>query len=113
MNGYIFVIPVGSNIEKRDIPFMTIGLIAVNTLVFLRQFIAFAGAGSAEPAWQGEMDFFNKFGLIPDELAEFKILGLITYMFLHGGMMHLLGNMIMLYAFGPAIEYGLGRSPDC
>lgn len=105
----MFILPVGNNIEKRDIPFVTIGLIVVNVIVFLHQTSAFMQAGSCELAWQGEMDFFNQFGLIPAELAEYKLLGLMTHMFVHAGIMHLLGNMVMLYAIGPAVEYGLGR----
>jgi membrane associated rhomboid family serine protease len=34
--------------------------------------------------------------------------GLVTYMFLHGGFMHLLFNMLMLFFFGPRLEYRLG-----
>ena len=105
----MFILPVGNNIEKRDIPFVTIGLIVVNVIVFLHQTSAFMQAGSSELAWQGEMDFFNQFGLIPAELAEYKLLGLMTHMFVHAGIIHLLGNMVMLYAIGPAVEYGLGR----
>jgi len=67
----MFILPVGNNIEKRDIPFVTIGLIVVNVIVFLHQTSAFMQAGSSELAW--------------------------------------LGNMVMLYAIGPAVEYGLGR----
>ena len=105
----MLILPVGNNIEKRDIPFMTIGLIVVNVLVFLHQTSAFMQAGSGELAWQGEIDFYNQFGLIPAELAQYKLLGLATHMFVHAGIMHLIGNMVMLYAIGPAVEYGLGR----
>ena len=49
------------------------------------------------------------FGLIPSELGEFQILGLITHMFVHAGLFHIVGNMLMLYAFGPALEHGFGR----
>ena len=105
----MIIIPVGNNIEKRDIPFMTIGLIVANVLVFLHQTSAFMQAGSGELAWQGEIDFYNQFGLIPAELAQYKLLGLMTHMFVHAGLFHLIGNMVMLYAIGPAVEYGLGR----
>ena len=105
----MIIIPVGNNIEKRDIPFMTIGLIVANVLVFLHQTSAFMQAGSGELAWQGELDFYNQFGLIPAELAQYKLLGLMTHMFVHAGLFHLIGNMVMLYAIGPAVEYGLGR----
>lgn len=105
----MFIIPVGNNIEKRDVPFVTIGLIAVNVLVFLLQLSQFVDAGSREAGLESDSEFFHQFGLIPSELAEFQVLGLITYMFVHAGVFHLLGNMFMLYVFGPAIEYGMGR----
>jgi len=105
----MFIIPVGNNIEKRDIPYVTISLIAMNVLVFLYQLSHFMAAGSQELAFQWEADFISQSGLIPEEFAQFQVLGLVTYMFVHGGAMHLIGNMVMLYAFGPAIEYGLGR----
>lgn len=105
----MFIIPVGNNIEKRDVPYVTIGLIAVNALIFLLQLSQFMEAGSREAGLQSEAEFFKQFGLIPAELAKFQVIGLITYMFVHGGLFHLLGNMFMLYVFGPAIEYGMGR----
>ena len=105
----MFILPVGNNIQKRDIPFVTIGLIVVNVIVFLHQTSALMQAGSNELALQGEIDFYNQFGLIPTELAQYKLLGLMTHMFVHAGIMHLIGNMVMLYAIGPAVEYGLGR----
>ena len=40
--------------------------------------------------------------------AHVRPWGLVTYMFLHGGFMHLLFNMIMLFFFGPRLEYRLG-----
>jgi membrane associated rhomboid family serine protease len=45
-------------------------------------------------------------GLIP---AEFSVIDLVTYMFLHGGWLHLLGNMFFLYLTGPFVEDAWGR----
>ena len=41
--------------------------------------------------------------------AEFVPLTLITSLFLHGGLMHLAGNMLFLYIFGDNVEHRLGR----
>ena len=41
--------------------------------------------------------------------AEFSLVTLITSLFLHGGLMHLAGNMLFLYIFGDNVEYRLGR----
>ncbi|MCJ7582462.1 MAG: rhomboid family intramembrane serine protease [Candidatus Aminicenantes bacterium] len=49
---------------------------------------------------------YRKWGYIP---AEKNIFGLLTYMFIHGGFLHLLGNLIMLYLMGPFIEDVWGR----
>jgi membrane associated rhomboid family serine protease len=49
---------------------------------------------------------FRRFGLVP---AELKPLALITYQFLHGGLLHLLGNMFFLFLAGPFIEDVWGR----
>lgn len=49
---------------------------------------------------------YRKWGYIP---AERKSSGLITYMFIHGGWLHLLGNLLLLYLMGPFIEDVWGR----
>jgi membrane associated rhomboid family serine protease len=49
---------------------------------------------------------FRRFGLVP---AELKPLALISYQFLHGGLLHLLGNMFFLFLAGPFIEDVWGR----
>ncbi len=41
--------------------------------------------------------------------AEFSLISLFTSLFLHGGLMHLAGNMLFLYIFGDNVEYRLGR----
>ena len=46
------------------------------------------------------------FGFVP---AEVKAHALLTYMFMHGSFMHLLGNMIFLWLVGCVLEIGLGR----
>lgn len=55
-------------------------------------------------------NFFNKFGLIPDNLFKnAALLSLITYIFIHGGIAHLLGNMWFLWLFGNNVEYNMGK----
>jgi membrane associated rhomboid family serine protease len=50
------------------------------------------------PLWRG--------GLVP---AEPRIVALFTHMFLHGGWLHLIGNMLVLYLAGPFLEDAWGR----
>ncbi len=47
-----------------------------------------------------------KYGFRP---AEFSPITLISSLFLHGGLMHLAGNMLFLFIFGDNVEYRLGR----
>ena len=49
---------------------------------------------------------YVKWGYIP---AEKNLWGLLAYMFIHGGFLHLLGNMLLLYLMGPFIEDVWGR----
>jgi membrane associated rhomboid family serine protease len=78
-------------------PVVTILLIVVNILVFLFEF-------SLDPETQN--GFIAAYGLIPD---QFHFSNVITSMFLHGGWMHVLGNMWFLWIFGDNIEDILGH----
>jgi len=49
---------------------------------------------------------YRKWGFIP---AKKSFIGLLTYMFIHGGWLHLLGNLLLLYLTGPFIEDVWGR----
>jgi len=49
---------------------------------------------------------YRKYGFIP---AQKSFIGLVTYMFIHGGWMHLIGNLLLLYLTGPFIEDVWGR----
>ena len=62
-------------------PVVTVLLIVVNILVFLFEV-------SLEPFARNE--FFTTYGMVPN---QFSFLSVLTSMFLHGGWMHVLGNM--------------------
>ncbi|HEA65159.1 MAG TPA: rhomboid family intramembrane serine protease, partial [Candidatus Aminicenantes bacterium] len=49
---------------------------------------------------------YRKYGYIP---AQKNWIGLVTYMFIHGGWLHLIGNLLLLYLTGPFIEDVWGR----
>jgi len=55
------------------------------------------------------IDLGAKLGLYSIYSDSFLPYQFFTYMFLHGGMMHLLGNMIGLFFFGPLLEQFLGQ----
>src|SRR5450755_413617 len=79
-------------------PVVTIVLIALNLLVFL--FEASLGPSSRNA-------LIEYYGLVPD---QFRLSAIFTSMFLHGGWMHVLGNMWFLWIFGDNIEDILGHA---
>jgi membrane associated rhomboid family serine protease len=99
------LIPIGDNIDRRDFPVVPILLIVANVFVFAFEYRLLSGASMAT-----SRAFFTQWGLVPSALAEGKgVITLFTHMFMHGGLMHLLGNMMFLWAFSCSLEIGLGR----
>ena len=81
-------------------PFVTYSIIAVNIVVFLFQFhIMGNNPHSAQ-------NMIYRFGFVPN---EFNPINIMTSMFMHGGMGHIIGNMWFLYIFGDNIESILGH----
>jgi membrane associated rhomboid family serine protease len=78
-------------------PVVTMLIIALNVLVFLFEI-------SLDP-WTRNA-FIGTYGLVPE---HFTIENIFTSMFLHGGWMHLIGNMWFLWIFGDNIEDILGH----
>jgi membrane associated rhomboid family serine protease len=90
--------PVSDVIPSRTVPFVTVGLIAVNVLVFFYQ-VSLGG---------GELRvFMASYAVIP---AWFWWPSLFTSQFLHGGWMHILWNMVYLWIFGDNVEDQLGHA---
>ena len=90
------MIPLRDSIPSQSKPVMTITIIAVNALVFLHQI-------TLDPYSLNE--YFFTWGLVP---AHFHLLNVFTGMFIHGGWMHILGNMWFLWIYGDNIEDILG-----
>jgi rhomboid family protein len=78
-------------------PVVTIALIVINLLIFFFEF-------SLGPRYRDA--FIATYGMVPD---EFSFQSLLTSMFLHGGWMHVLGNMWFLWIFGDNVEDILGH----
>ena len=76
-------------------PFVTYGIIGLNILVFWAQFFVY-----------GNERLISTFAFVP---YEFKLFTLFTSMFMHGGLMHIIGNMWFLYIFGDNVESILGH----
>jgi len=103
------VIPIKDENPGRTFPLVTISIIVVNVAVFLYQLTL--------PVKQQE-GFVMTYGLIPAVVTRQAdisgsgfppILTLVTSQFLHGGIFHLLGNMLYLWIFGNNIEDVLGK----
>jgi rhomboid family protein len=92
--------PVRDVIPSQTVPVATIGLIAINSLVFLHEFSLVAYSPAALDS------FIEIYGFIP---AAFTIPTIFTSMFLHGSWMHLFGNMLSLWIFGDNVEDRLGH----
>jgi membrane associated rhomboid family serine protease len=110
------MIPLKDDVPSRSVPVVTIALIALNVLAFFYQFsLGFdAGEGSATA---GEA-FVYEFGAIPCRLTgscaapgEFPnpAVTVLTSMFLHGGLLHIAGNMLYLWIFGDNVDDTLGH----
>lgn len=106
------MIPLRDANPTRRTPVVTITLIAINVAVFLVEL-------SVEAGGPADLDaFFGRWGAVPaaitaaveaGEPLSAATLGILTSLFLHGGWLHLAGNMLFLWIFGNNIEDRLGR----
>ena len=104
------MIPLWDNIPRSRWPLITLALIAVNCFVFLQEL-------ASPPAAQEHL--FAAFAMVPAHTTAFLrgapigfsggILPMFTSMFMHGGWMHLIGNMWFLWIFGDNVEDRLGH----
>jgi membrane associated rhomboid family serine protease len=131
------VIPVYDSNPTRRRPYVTWALIAVNVVTFLLSPVA-RGPIIGEPSTAQlcrQQAYFLEYGAIPAELTSnrpldytygaaagrdrcFRVppdyrkrpwLSALTTMFVHGGWLHLLGNMLFLWVFGNNVEDRFGR----
>jgi membrane associated rhomboid family serine protease len=79
-------------------PAVTILIIGANAVMFIFELIK----GQA---------FIVRWSLTPSEIASGKnLITILSAMFMHGGWLHIIGNMVYLWAFGPEIEDQMGRA---
>jgi hypothetical protein len=102
------MIPLRDTTPTRNYPVVNTTIIGINVVVFVIQFLQGAEINR----------FIYIYGLVParytlPQIAEYftpgqQVFSLISFMFLHGGVWHILGNMWSLYIFGDNVEDHLG-----
>ncbi len=104
------MIPLKDSNPTERFPIITVVFIALNILVFLYQ----ASLGDDAVA-----SFIGAFSLVPARLLHAGTMlpgpvpvgiTIFTSQFLHGGLLHLIGNMLYLWIFGNNVEDAMGRS---
>jgi membrane associated rhomboid family serine protease len=92
--------PVGDdNSQLRTFPYVTTTLIVLNVLIFLLELA-------------GGDQFIVKWAFVPARFSAEPAANAITIfssMFMHGGWMHLIGNMLFLWIFGDNVEDRIGH----
>jgi membrane associated rhomboid family serine protease len=106
------MIPLKDMTPRRSFPLMTLLLIAANTAVFIHQISLPPRAADA---------FIMTYALVPSKISMAlasqhyilvqALVPLFTCMFLHGGWLHIIGNMWFLWIFGANVEDRLGALP--
>ena len=94
------LIPIRTDYRMRSTPWVNYALLVSNIVLFL------AGLNSRTP--EGYARVRHELHLLLDPEAP-QLHQFFTYMFLHGDLWHLLGNMLFLWVFGPAINDRLGN----
>jgi membrane associated rhomboid family serine protease len=102
------MIPLRDTTPTKNYPVVNNVIIGINVVIFLVQL-------SLGPGWQ---KFVYIYGLVPARYsipqisayfsAPHQVFSFVSFMFLHGGFWHLLGNMWSLYIFGDNVEDRLG-----
>lgn len=103
------MIPIRDRNPSGTFPYVTIGIIIINVLIFLYELSLGSGLG----------EFIMEFGVVPLKVSYYSQASDLTFintffpfissMFLHGGFIHLIGNMWFLWIFGDNIEDKLGH----
>jgi membrane associated rhomboid family serine protease len=114
-----------SDIASKQIPFITMMLILANVCMFTKSYMLEVQAARESQAnymdvikgndystenEDAAIEFFDQYGFQMSDFENGEYYSLLSHMFVHGGIMHLLGNMLALWAFAVTLEelYGMG-----
>ncbi|MBS1718675.1 MAG: rhomboid family intramembrane serine protease [Armatimonadetes bacterium] len=107
------MLPIRDNQTKGQVPIVTWTIIALNVMIYI---------------WDRRLHLFLPNGILFADLAmrprevvavfqgqgdRFALVTVLTSMFLHGSIAHILGNMLFLSVFGPAVEEAVGSGRYC
>lgn len=98
------MIPLRDTIPSSRFPLITISIICINVVVFVVELLL---------GERGLETLFYNWGIVPLRFTHPRLepnyLTLLSSMFLHGGWMHIIGNMWSLWIFGDNVEERMGR----
>jgi rhomboid family protein len=110
------VIPLKDDVPSRTFPFVNIGLIVLNALLFLLELgmgenlEGFLYQAAVVPAlYTGRHHSLGPLEILLGSLSPDLGLRVLLSLFLHGGWIHLLGNMLYLWIFGDNVEDRMGH----
>jgi len=102
--------PLGTSVPRRRASLVTGALIGLNLAAFGYQLVLPPAAGVALVERHGVVPWRQWAALAEAPGAlDLWLWPLVTSMFLHGGLLHILGNLLFLWTFAPAVEERLGR----
>jgi len=94
--------PLKDNIPSKTFPFVTYLIVFLNILIFIQELTLATGLDT----------FVEKYALIPANVNfnnYYSLYPFLTSAFLHGGWLHILGNMWFLIVFGDNVEDKFGH----
>src|SRR4030042_971588 len=102
------MLPVGDSVRFRTFPYVNLAIIVANFLVFFYELSLGDEVNSFLVDWGAVprfvTDYFDNSGDYPYRILFTPI----TAMFIHGGLFHILGNMLFLWVFGDNVEDAIG-----
>ena len=101
----MIILPIRTSILPRRTPYCNYVLMAVNVLIFLVTYSPRVVVMNGQPFHEPLRSWAELFMLTP---ARPHLWQFVSYAFLHGGYMHIVGNMFFLYLFGNNVNDKLG-----
>jgi membrane associated rhomboid family serine protease len=123
------MIPIGDSTRSRTVPYVNIAIIVANFIVFFYELYLNGQSYRGNPniseldhfiyrwgnipactfdAWGWQRDLLGQ-GAATCALQDGPKWTILTAMFMHGGWLHILGNMLFLWIFGDNVEDAMGH----